>query len=287
MAAVRRLVRPGAASAGGDPAAQLVYPDMPLIIGTDEENSAPGIPQPVIVTGGESLPPSFPLGSAGTWLPPPLVGDGGNVPFPTPVVPPGTGAGQNQPQFGSGSALLPTPASLFPDYSAPGPFQPIVLTNLMQIGPGPPPFTPGSQPVTISTAPNIPQLPWVPFPPPAPVNTVRPSITIMTDLEVGSQVAGQTGTWTGAAPITYARQWLRDETPIVGQTAAGYTFVTADIGAMIGMTVIASNAGGSTEIDAIAVGPVIPIEEPPPLDDAEPVARTTAHRTPAKSKKRR
>jgi len=124
--------------------------------------SIPGITQPVIVSGGQSLPPSFPLGSAGTWLPPPQVGMGGDAPAGTPVVPPGTGTGIAQPTYRTGSGTVPTAASLFPAYTAAGPFQPIVLTNLMQIGIGAPPFTPGQNPppVRISTAPNIPQLPW-------------------------------------------------------------------------------------------------------------------------------
>lgn len=128
--------------------------------------SIAGIVQPVIVAGGESLPPSFPLGTAGTWLPPPQVGMGGDAPFPTPVVsdapsPPSV-AGYPQPQFGSGSATAPTAASLFPAFTTSPPLEPIVMVT---DAPPPPiplplPTTPGVQPVTISTAPNIPQLPW-------------------------------------------------------------------------------------------------------------------------------
>ena len=92
---------------------------------------------------GQSLPPSFPLGTAGTWLPPPQVGFGGNAPFPTPVVPPGSGnPGVVQPQYRTGSATVPTAASLFPARSTTSPFPPIVFANIMMIGAGAPPSTP-------------------------------------------------------------------------------------------------------------------------------------------------
>jgi hypothetical protein len=141
----------------------------PPIVSAPVPPSIAGIPQPVIVSGGQSLPPSFPLGDAGTWLPPPQVGMGGNAPFPTPVVPPATVppsvAGYPQPQYvPPGSATVPTAASLFPAFTAPGPNPPIVYSAVQPPPPVPLPLptTPGTQPITISTAPNIPQLPWTP-----------------------------------------------------------------------------------------------------------------------------
>ena len=131
--------------------------------------SIAGIPQPVIVSGGQSLPPSFPLGTAGTWLPPPQVGFGGNLPFPTPVVPaapvPPSVAGFPQPQYKTGSATVPTAASLFPAFTTSPPMQPIVMVTTRPPPPWAPPLptTAGVQPITISTAPNIPQLPWNPL----------------------------------------------------------------------------------------------------------------------------
>ena len=138
----------------------------PPITSAPSPPSAPGIEQPVIVSGGDSLPPSFPLGSAGTWLPPPEVGFGGNTPFPTPVVPaapvPPSVAGYPQPQYASGSATAPTAASLFPAFTAAGPSPPIVYSATQPPPPVPLPLptTPGVHPIAISTAPNIPQLPW-------------------------------------------------------------------------------------------------------------------------------
>jgi len=113
-------------------------------------------------TGSNQLPPSFPLGQAGTWMPPPQVGMGGNAPFSTPVVPPGSGTpGIAQPVYGSGSGTVPTAASLFPSFSAAGPFQPIVLTSIANtsLETSQNPTTPGTQPITMSTTP-IPGLPW-------------------------------------------------------------------------------------------------------------------------------
>jgi len=234
----------------------------PPLIGTDVPGSAPGIPQPVIVTGGESLPPSFPLGTAGTWMPPPLVGEGGNVPFPTPVVPPGSGLpGVTQPQFVTGSPTAP--ASYFPDYSSPGPFQPIVLTNLMQIGPGPPPFTAGSQPITVSTVPTIPQLPWNPnpdLPELPPVNTVRPTVTPIGTINVNELLAASTGTWTTTEPpLTYAREWWRNGSPIAGATGLSYTLTAADLGTLIACNVTAKDANGvEASMDSLEIGPVLP-----------------------------
>jgi hypothetical protein len=93
---------------------------------------------------GQSLPPSFPLGTAGTWLPPPQVGFGGNAPFPTPVVPPGSGLpGVVQPQYtGGGSATVPPISAFFPAPSTTSPKPPIVFANIMMIGAGAPPSTP-------------------------------------------------------------------------------------------------------------------------------------------------
>lgn len=124
----------------------------PPIIGTDTAGSAPGVPSPTD-TGQNQLPPSFPLGAAGTWMPPPQVGMGGNAPFATPVVPPGTGATYTVPTFGSGSATSPAISTFFPAFTAAGPFQPIVLTAIMNtsLETSSLPTTPGTAPIVQST----------------------------------------------------------------------------------------------------------------------------------------
>lgn len=124
----------------------------PPIIGTDTAGSAPGVPSPTD-TGQNQLPPSFPLGAAGTWMPPPQVGMGGNAPFATPVVPPGTGPTYTVPTFGSGSATSPAISTFFPAFTAAGPFQPIVLTAIMNtsLETSSLPTTPGTAPIVQST----------------------------------------------------------------------------------------------------------------------------------------
>jgi hypothetical protein len=127
----------------------------PPIVSAPVPPSTAGIPQPQIVLGGQSLPPSFPLGSAGTWLPPPEVGYGENLPFPTLVVsaapvPPSV-AGIPQPVFiPPGSATVPTAAAMFPAFTAAGPFQPIIMITT-----APPPPIPLPLPTTPGTAPIV------------------------------------------------------------------------------------------------------------------------------------
>lgn len=114
--------------------------------------SVPGIPQPVYQTGSPALPTAaswFPQAPAGTWLPPPEVGFGGNQPASTPAVPPGTGTGIAQPVYRTGSATVPTAASLFPAFTTSAPSPPIVFANIFKVGTVPPPLpsTPSQPPL--------------------------------------------------------------------------------------------------------------------------------------------
>ena len=251
------------------------FPNPPPI-GTDEDASAPGIPQPVIVPGGQSLPPSFPLGTAGTWMPPPLVGEGGNVPLPTPVVPPGTGVSPPYVQFGSGSATIPP--FYFPDLIEGGPFQPIVLTNLMQIGEGPPPFTPGNDPIKMGG--------WGPRPPDTstpPVNLTPPTIQPLTPPPrvFGTVLVSSNGGWFPGTGLTYLRQWCNTDGEIEGATAATYVLTEDDEGLMIYCIVTARNAMMQTE--SAMSNQIGPVEEAP-LGD-EPVTRAEPKPKPKKKKR--
>jgi len=76
-----------------------------------------------------------------------------------------------------------------------------------------------------------------------PVNTVAPDIT--GNVLVGQVLTCSTGTWTGAAPITYTYQWFRGATAIPLATAATYTIVTADLGTALTCQVTATNAVGA------------------------------------------
>jgi hypothetical protein len=143
----------------------------PPIISAPVPPSIEGIAQPVIVSGGESLPPSLPEGTEFTspgwgWLPLPQVGMGENEPFPTLVVEPAdvppSVAGYPQPQFASGDAATPTADSLFPAFTSPGPNPPIIYSAAQPPPPVPLPLptTPGMGPISLSVGPRIPQIPW-------------------------------------------------------------------------------------------------------------------------------
>jgi len=107
---------------------------------------------------------------------------GENQVFPTkPVNPattsstPPTNPGVAQPVFRTGSAALPSAASLFPQFTTDPPMQPIVLNATQAAGTGttfpagwikppfPIPTTPGVQPIIINTT-AAPAIPWDPNP---------------------------------------------------------------------------------------------------------------------------
>ena len=266
-----------------------------------DSGSATSPATPIPITGSPILPPPLMGDPVGFPVFPPVTPDTAPVPVPVgPLVGPAVGPapvppslpGVQQPQFAPpGSATVP--ASLFPDFTTTPPSPPIVFANIFNMGAVPPPSTPGQTqpPIVPSSAPAIPQLPWNPNPeaplPPPPVNTVRPVVQVATDLNIGSSLALTTGTWTGAAPFTYARQWTRDGSPIPGATAAGYALVGADVGHMIGGNVTAIDANGlEASMDANPVGPIT--EPAPPEDEPEPAARVArAAPTPTPTKRRK
>ena len=250
--------------------------------------SIAGIPQPVFGSGSPTVPAAGPI--TGTpIIPPPTIGDpvgfpvfppvGPNTaPVPVPVGPrvgpavgpasvPPSVAGVQQPQFvPPGSATVP--ASLFPDFTTTPPSPPIVFANVFKIGTVPPPLpsTPGQNPPPIipSPVPTIPQLPWRP-PSTLPVNTVRPTVTGTPT--VGQTLTSTTGTWTNAT--TYAREWLRNGSPIAGATAATYLLVAADVGEHIAVDITATGPGGEASMESLPVGPIVNV--PAPTNTAAPV----------------
>lgn len=76
-----------------------------------------------------------------------------------------------------------------------------------------------------------------------PVNTAVP--TISGTVAVGQTLTSTTGTWSGAATITYARQWLRDGAVIAGATGTTYVVQAADQTHKISVRVTATNSLGS------------------------------------------
>jgi hypothetical protein len=262
--------------------------------------SIAGIPQPVFGSGSATVPAAGPI-TGSPILPPPLITNPPGTPVFPPVSPntapvavpvgplvgpavapapaPPSVPGVQQPQFvPPGSGTVPTAASLFPAFSTTAPSPPIVFANVFKIGAIPPPLpsTPGQNPPPIipSAVPTIPQLPWNPPPTtPPPVNAVRPVINILTDLNVGSTIALTTGTWTGTGPFTYARVWLRNGSPIAGQSGTSYVLTAADVGTMISGLVTARDANGlEASMNSLPVGP---ITEPPlesPTNNMAPIA---------------
>jgi subtilisin len=100
-------------------------------------------------------------------------------------------------------------------------------------------------------------------PPATPVvNTVKPAVSGAA--AVGSTLTSSTGTWTGSAPIGYARQWLRCTTStttactaISGATGASYAIAAADASRYIRVRVSASNAKGPVDALSNATAAVI------------------------------
>ena len=86
-----------------------------------------------------------------------------------------------------------------------------------------------------------------------PVNTVPPDTT--GDAKIGSVLTTTQGTWTGAAPITYAYQWYSGINTIVGANTNTYTVQASDLGNVVICQVTATNALGG----AVATGPGVRI----------------------------
>ena len=118
---------------------------------------------------------------------------------------------------------------------------------------------------------------------------MRPLVTGTT--VTGSNLTSTTGTWTNAT--TYAREWLRDGSPIAGATGAVYALVGADEGALIAVNVTATGPGGEASAESLPVGPIrrrrrgqtLPRhEDDGPMPSASPASR--ARETSAKKRKR-
>jgi PKD repeat protein len=91
-----------------------------------------------------------------------------------------------------------------------------------------------------------------------PSNSSPPMISGTTT--VGRTLTSSTGGWSGTPSISYSRQWARCTSscaPIGGATSSSYTLTTADIGAMIAVSVIATNSAGSANAASAQVGPVV------------------------------
>ena len=73
---------------------------------------------------------------------------------------------------------------------------------------------------------------------------------------VGRVLAYSGDSWT-FSPTSIAREWRRDGLAIPGATAATYTLAVEDVGALITVALIASNASGASEaVISNDVGPI-------------------------------
>ena len=95
---------------------------------------------------------------------------------------------------------------------------------------------------------------------PGPVNTTPPSASGIP--QQGQRLGAVPGIWTGAGSVAYAYQWYRCNAAgahcisVHGATAVGYRLGAADAGALVGLTVRATDSTGTTIAYASLVGPV-------------------------------
>ncbi len=91
-----------------------------------------------------------------------------------------------------------------------------------------------------------------------PVNTLLPVVTGTP--RVGATLTASTGTWAGALPMAYSSRWQRCAAgscaPITGATGWTYTPTSTDAGLSIGVTVTATNTGGSSTTSSNQTAPI-------------------------------
>ena len=90
----------------------------------------------------------------------------------------------------------------------------------------------------------------------APVNTAVPVIS--GTAHVGETLTTTNGTWTGGG-IAYTYQWKRDGGDIAGATNSTYDLVVADLGAVITVTVTATNVDGAASATSLGTAAVLDV----------------------------
>lgn len=88
-----------------------------------------------------------------------------------------------------------------------------------------------------------------------PANSVAPAITGA--LSAGDALTSSTGTWSGSGD-TFAYQWSRDGTPVIGATGSTYVVQKLDEGTTLTCTVTASDALGAGK-PATSAGRMVPV----------------------------
>lgn len=95
---------------------------------------------------------------------------------------------------------------------------------------------------------------------PGPLNTTPPSASGTP--QQGQRLGAVPGIWTGTGTVAYAYQWYRCDAAgahcksVHGATGVGYRLGAADAGALVGLTVKATDSTGTTSAYASLVGPV-------------------------------
>lgn len=87
----------------------------------------------------------------------------------------------------------------------------------------------------------------------APVNSVAPAIT--GTAQVGETLTASTGTWAGRPSYSY--QWNADDVAIDGAASGTYVPVEGDVGAVITVTVTATNYAGTESATSAGTSAVI------------------------------
>jgi Concanavalin A-like lectin/glucanases superfamily len=114
--------------------------------------------------------------------------------------------------------------------------------------------------------------------PSPPVNTAPP--TISGAPQAGQTLSASTGTWTGAAPLTYTYQWQRCDAnalncvQISGATRTTYPTTSADKGMTLRVAVTASNSVGSATSTSSATT-VVQGADAPPVNTTAPAITGT------------
>ncbi|MEC9051464.1 MAG: Ig-like domain-containing protein, partial [Actinomycetota bacterium] len=104
----------------------------------------------------------------------------------------------------------------------------------------------------------------------AATNDVRPSIS--GSGEVGGTLFGDDGSWTSGgggdgSDLTFARQWLRDGSPVDGATGESYTPGSGDVGSQITFRVTVSRAGAD---DVVATSDPVTVYRPVAAEATSP-----------------
>ncbi|HVE68542.1 MAG TPA: hypothetical protein VNB64_08180 [Solirubrobacteraceae bacterium] len=109
-----------------------------------------------------------------------------------------------------------------------------------------------------------------------PINTVPPSIT--GTAQVGHTLTCSNGTWLNF-PTSFARQWQRNGSALLGETSSTYEVKLEDVNQVITCSVTASNSDGPSPFAATSL-PVVPIAAPAaakPVNLMPPTITGTAH----------